>query len=192
MAERPGFLIYFDDWRGIRQLDDPATKAAFFDAAFDYAETGELPDFSGLMASTWAPIKGTIDRDADAYQRRVVSGEYAAYCRVEKSERREPLPFEAWRSDRYRSLTIDNDRYQFQLQPEYQLQRQSQTDVQAQSDPQRQFQGESERKVQEGKPPQITDVVMAFPTTAPVTEEEFEEKRKRSIQLLNGQRALCR
>ena len=41
--QRPGFMVYFGDWEAPRQLLNPEQFKVFFDAAFNYAQDGEIP-----------------------------------------------------------------------------------------------------------------------------------------------------
>ncbi len=114
MAERPGIMVYFDDWAPLLKLED-SSLASLLRAAIRYGKTGEMADFEGINAIFWEMIVPKIDRDAERYEARKVSGGYAVYCREAKRRGEEPLPYEAWYE--HRSISNDNDSNQPQQHP---------------------------------------------------------------------------
>ena len=42
--ERPGFMVYYNDWDIVRQLFSAEEFFSFFNAVFDYAQSGVLPE----------------------------------------------------------------------------------------------------------------------------------------------------
>ena len=60
--QRPGFMVYFGDWEAPRQLLNPEQFKVFFDAAFNYAQDGEIPGpFEDHMIKVFFDTKkGTV------------------------------------------------------------------------------------------------------------------------------------
>ncbi len=42
--QRPGFMVFFEDWNMPRKILNDQEFKQFFDAVFDYAESGEIPE----------------------------------------------------------------------------------------------------------------------------------------------------
>lgn len=137
MAERPGFMVYFAEWRPLLKLDD-ATLARLFRASADYTQYGIVPDFDGMEAIVWGMLTPKLDRDEKQYRKSVLHSQYMVYCRNASQEER--LSEEEW-TERQLSTTNSNcqlltvtgsNQLQQQLQPQlqphpqYQLQPQGQ------------------------------------------------------------------
>ena len=96
MAQKPGVMIYFD-WRPCLNQLSKSEKAALLDAILDYSEFGTVPDFgSGKLGVAWGFLRPKLDRDKEAYARKVQQRKYAVYVRESKKSGTPPLPFEAW------------------------------------------------------------------------------------------------
>lgn len=106
MIERPGIMIYFDQWESIIKTDD-ATLAGLFRAAVLYGKYGEIPNFDDMAAVLWGIIRPAIDRDAKRYAETQKKRQYAVYCREEKKAENSPLPFDEW----CQKVSLDNMRY---------------------------------------------------------------------------------
>ena len=168
MAERPGIMFYFNDWTPLLKLDD-STLVSLFRAAIRYGATGEAADFEGTNAILWEMIVSRIDRDADRYEARKVSGEYAVYCRETKRKGEEPLPFEVWNEQR--SISNDNDSIQLQPQPQKQYHPQEYLQGQGQGEKQG-----NQRGAEGGRD---------FPTPyKPPPEDTFEKQREEGLAKL--------
>lgn len=68
--ERPGFMVYYNDWDIVRQLFSAEEFFSFFNAVFDYAQSGVLP---GTYPSKQVEIffnnyKEKIQKDAERYE----------------------------------------------------------------------------------------------------------------------------
>jgi hypothetical protein len=61
------FIMYHDQYLIVKDLDDQ-TFSILMRAVFEYAEHGTMPDFKGLMLSTFMSFKITIDRDIKKYE----------------------------------------------------------------------------------------------------------------------------
>lgn len=108
MVERPGIMFFFDDWLPLMELED-ASIARLIRAALRYGRYGELPELDGTEAILWAILLPKLNRDAERYQNRRDSGEYAVYCREAKRTDVAPLSFDDWKikkTVRYRTITI--------------------------------------------------------------------------------------
>ena len=96
MAQKPGVMIYFD-WRPCLNQLSKSEKAALLDAILDYSEFGTVPDFgSGKLGVAWGFLRPKLDRDKEAYARKVQQRKYAVYVRESKKCGTPPLPFEEW------------------------------------------------------------------------------------------------
>lgn len=95
MADRPGIMLYFDDWVPMLSLDD-SSLADLLRAAIQYGANGERPVFDGANAILWAMIASRIDRDAKAFNEKCRKARYNRYRGIEKDHGREPLDYEAW------------------------------------------------------------------------------------------------
>lgn len=109
MAERPGIMVYFDLIDSLQDYTD-AEAGLLFRAMLEYGKTGAIPEFSDRgMKTLWRSIQQKIDRDGGKYRDRCDSGAYAVYVREANKQGIEPLTFDDWKSNRYRSITVDND-----------------------------------------------------------------------------------
>ncbi len=143
-SERPGIMFWFDDWLPLLKLDD-AKLATLFRACLLYAQDGTEPDFAGTDLVIFEMLAPKLDRDAERYEARSRSGEYAAYCREERKAGKEPISFELWleRSQRsvsddneaHRSIPVDIDLNQLHQHPQPHLHSHSQLQQQRQGDP---------------------------------------------------------
>lgn len=96
MADRKGFLIYFDT-RDAWQLLTDEQKGLLLMSIMDYSEYGVIPEFSDkLLEMAWSLMRPKLDRDAESYADRCIKNKYSVYCREEKKKDREPLDFESW------------------------------------------------------------------------------------------------
>ena len=96
MANIPGVMIYFDLRPCLAQLS-AAEKGRLLDAILDYSELGTVPDFGGgKLGVAWGFLRPKLDRDKEAYARKVQQRKYAVYVRESKKSGTPPLPFEAW------------------------------------------------------------------------------------------------
>lgn len=92
---RPGFMVYFNDFIGVMQMDD-AMVGRFFRLAFDYARTGNIPVLTGLELALFTTIRARIDIDEDRYDETSIKRRYGGYCRAEKAAGREPVDLSTW------------------------------------------------------------------------------------------------
>ena len=95
MANMPGVMIYFDLRPCLTQLS-AAEKGRLLEAILDYSEFGTVPDFSGKLGIAWGFLRPKLDRDRDAYARKVQQRKYAVYVRESKKSGTPPLSFEEW------------------------------------------------------------------------------------------------
>ena len=139
-SERPGIVLYFENWKSILLLND-RDVVRLLTAALKYGETGEEPtgfDSNPYMSALWSQIRATISRDADRYRLRCLKNKHNVYQRIEKTAGRVPLSFDDWlelqsNGDDYSpSSSIDVKTNQTESKPE--IQTQSQTGVKARED----------------------------------------------------------
>ena len=166
MSERPGIMFYFSDWRGVLNLGDDAALGRFVRAALEYGLSGTDTTFQGIERAVWDPLKARIDRDGERYQRRREAGEYAVYCREEKRAGRAPLEHSEW--SRCQSLSIDNDFIH------------THTHTQSQSHSHTQPQTGGDTVVHAT----AHTTASGKAGTAPLNEQEFEQRREALIKLL--------
>lgn len=95
MSDRPGIMLYFDDWVPMLSLDD-SSLADLLRAAIRYGKNGERPVFEGTNAILWGMIVSRIDRDAKAFNEKCRKARYSRYRGIEKDRGREPLDYETW------------------------------------------------------------------------------------------------
>ena len=95
MANMPGVMIYFDLRPCLTQLS-AAEKGRLLEAILDYSEFGTVPDFSGKLGIAWGFLRPKLDRDSEAYARKVQQRKYAVYVRESKKSGTPPLSFEEW------------------------------------------------------------------------------------------------
>ncbi len=177
-GERPGVIFYFSDWLPLLKLDDQVLSE-LFRACIRYAHEGTQPDFSGTEEILWGMLIGKIDRDGERYEARSLSGEYGAFCREAKKSGNEPIPFEAWREMRHRSISDDNE-----------IHRSIPVDIEfnhSQIHPHLQKQGQSHSQQQrQGDPKGGADMPEVY---RPPSEAEFERLREERIAMLCEERA---
>ena len=108
MADRKGFLIYFDT-RNAWQILTNEQRGNLLMSIMDYSEYGVIPEFSDkLLEMAWALMRPKLDRDADSYAERCRKNSYSVYCREEKKKGIEPLEYESWLQNRD-NHSISND-----------------------------------------------------------------------------------
>ncbi len=70
MKERKSFLVYFDWGDPFDRLDDEAL-GRLFRGVFNFAKSGELPEFDDpTLSIIFSFIKTTIERDKTSYEER--------------------------------------------------------------------------------------------------------------------------
>lgn len=70
MSKRPGVMLYFEIRDAVDELSDAET-AKLFRSILNYAQFGEVPDFSGedrVLRIIWANVQRSIDRDTERYE----------------------------------------------------------------------------------------------------------------------------
>lgn len=83
MADRPGFMVYFDFAPALGKLSDEEA-GALFKAIMEYASTGQIPTLNGICEFAFEVIRPTIDRDSDRYNKIVEKRRKAAEKKWEK------------------------------------------------------------------------------------------------------------
>ena len=97
--QRPGFMVYFDQWEPISRLGD-SDVAELVRSALKYCKYGEVPELSGISGIFWDMIRPMLDRDAEKYEESVTNSAYAGYSSSEKRAGRVPLTREEWNAQR--------------------------------------------------------------------------------------------
>lgn len=112
MSERPGIMIYFDVLPALEYMN-MEQRGQWITAALEYSHYGVVPQLEGPCAMAWAFTKPKLDHDKERYNFKCLQSQYAAYCRVEKKQGREPVEFEMWHAiNSQPQLSDDNKRYQ--------------------------------------------------------------------------------
>ena len=121
MAERPGFMIYFDIAPALYKLtDEEAGK--LFKAIMDYATSGNVHELDGICGFAFEVIRPRIDRDKGAYEEKCRKSSYSTYVRECKKRDEQAMSYEKWLEslsndiERYHTTSNVNERYPTQLQ----------------------------------------------------------------------------
>ena len=121
MAERPGFMIYFDIAPALSKLtDEEAGK--LFKAIMDYATSGNVHELDGICGFAFEVIRPRIDRVREAYEEKCKKNSYTAYVIEAKRKGNSYLSYDEWLSsetnvhERGQSLPNVHERDQLQLQ----------------------------------------------------------------------------
>lgn len=65
--QRPGVMLYFSIRPSLKRLSLDE-KGSLFEAILNYGQTGEIPDFNGMLGVAWDFIQPLVDADNEAYQ----------------------------------------------------------------------------------------------------------------------------
>ena len=98
MGERPGFLIYHDDYHALTALDD-ASFHRVMDAACEYSETGDISgELHGVESVIFAMMKNSLDRDFAKYQKRVDAGRRGGLAKAGKAKESASEASKSWQN----------------------------------------------------------------------------------------------
>jgi hypothetical protein len=112
MAERPGFMLYFDTTPALDRLSD-LEAGKLFKALLLYAQFGEVSVLDGLAGFAFDLLRPRLDRDRQSYEDRCEKNRYTAYARETKRRGEEPMDFEGWKfSCRDKSSQVVTEGYQ--------------------------------------------------------------------------------
>ena len=91
-------MLYFNDIKPFAQFFSNEQFGALILAVLRYAEAGEwLPENSDpAVLLALGVLKDKIDRDAEAYERKKLHGQYMTYARQAKEANRECLSEQEW------------------------------------------------------------------------------------------------
>ena len=95
MAERPGFMIYFDTAPAFERLDD-ADAGRLIKALLSYSSMGELLPLDGMASLAFDLIRPKLDRDAEKYVEKIQKRKYAGYSKSCRDRGEEPLDLDSW------------------------------------------------------------------------------------------------
>lgn len=170
MADRPGVLFYFSDWRSIARRLNTEQRGELVSAVMSFAETGEVPDLHDQMtAFAFDLLAEKVVRDGERYQERCLKNAHNTYQRECKKHGETPLPFDEWASSdvkRYRSIPTDIKT----IQPERETQLETETETEL----------ERERELGRGTRGNLGE-------NAPLSPDAFNDRRNDLIaQLRNG------
>ena len=108
MAERPGFMVYYDRiCPALARLND-AEAGMVFRALVNYSLTGELPELEGSPGLVFDLLRPGLDRDAERYESTVIHSHYMVYCRECKAKNQIPVSEEVFREQ----LSVTGSNYQ--------------------------------------------------------------------------------
>lgn len=100
-AQRPGFVLYFDDFRVLDKNLSPLEFKRVVFAALEYAETGRVRnDLTQIESVCFGFIRGKIDKDAEKYADTCTQNAYNAYVGRCKSSGEAPQTREEWERER--------------------------------------------------------------------------------------------
>ena len=114
MAEKKGFVIYFD-WREQFELLPPEDRGKLLMALLDYGESGKMPDLHDSVSMAFSFMRAQMDRDATKYAERcAINAENGAKGgrprKANKSENNREKPKETKRFlDKPRKPDTDTD-----------------------------------------------------------------------------------
>ena len=95
MADRPGFMMYFDFAPALAKLtDEEAGK--LFKAIMDYACTGTVYDLPGICGFAFEVIRPRLDKDQETYEEKCRKNGYTAYVREAKKRNESYLSYDEW------------------------------------------------------------------------------------------------
>ena len=100
--ERPGTMVYFENWISIIENCDDERTGRIFKAIFKYAYTGEASDgLTGDDMIFFDMLSRSVDNDREKYEKKcadnAIKGKYSQYkaeCEVRKEE---ALAFVLWK-----------------------------------------------------------------------------------------------
>lgn len=95
---RPGVMIYFNDIKPFTQFFRDEQLGELVRAILNYAQFGEWlsEDSDPAVRLALGVFKDKIDRDAEAYERKKLHGQYMTYARQAKEANRECLSEQEW------------------------------------------------------------------------------------------------
>lgn len=98
IKNRPGVMIYFDDFRPIIDFLNDEQIGFLLRAVLAYAETGEwiVKDDDSSVKFALNTLKPKIDRDAERYEQSIWQRKYAVYSHEARKHGKEPISFEDW------------------------------------------------------------------------------------------------
>ncbi|MBR2520778.1 MAG: hypothetical protein IKE62_01175 [Oscillospiraceae bacterium] len=115
MSDRPGILLYFDDWNVIEKHLPMDQRGELVTALMLFAREGEAPELQNpLTAFAFAQLSQKVARDGESYRQRCIKASYSAYCRECKRRHEEPVSFEQWLTHR----TTSNDIVRWETEKE--------------------------------------------------------------------------
>lgn len=128
--QRPGFMVYFEDWNMPRQILNAQDFKLFFDAVFEYADGGEIPKpfENHTLQVFFDTFMAKIQKDADRYQdicnkRR----EAAKKSHAQQSSKSQQMQANAANTNDNYNINSNQHEYQHEQQRQYQMQKQTQT-----------------------------------------------------------------
>lgn len=132
MVERPGVLLYFDDFNPALEAMPDEQLGALFRAVMCYAQTGEVLPLDRFGEFVFKIVKPKIDRDGDKLEKKRLHGLYMTYCRTAGEDK---LSEKEWLIENYQSTSSElavnyqstsSDQQQQQQQQQHQQQQQGQ------------------------------------------------------------------
>lgn len=105
MAERPGFMLYFDTGPALSRLTDEEA-GQLFKAMLAYAQFGQIPALDGMADFAFELIRPRLDRDAETYRERCETNRYVAYSREAKRRGEVPVDRETWEASTCRNDSL--------------------------------------------------------------------------------------
>ena len=104
--QRPGIMIYFEDYMPVVEMLGDAQLGSLFRALMQYAATGAEPEaeMDGVLRMVYGMLKPKLDRDEQAYRLTCLKRQYAVYCREQDRNHLARLSFEDWRD-----VTVSDD-----------------------------------------------------------------------------------
>lgn len=109
-GNRPGFMLYFDALAPILNELSNEDLGELLRAVYRYALDGEARAPRGVAGFAFQMLKPRLDRDAQRYKDRSLSGQFAAYIRFAREKGLPELSFEEWVAQRAHATACDRMR----------------------------------------------------------------------------------
>ncbi len=94
---RPGVMLYYDKiCPALSRLDD-SQLGALLRGIIEYSQTGALPELDSMAGLVFEMLRPGLERDADAYESKVIHANYMTYCRITKEKGKNPVSEEMYR-----------------------------------------------------------------------------------------------
>lgn len=100
--QRPGVVIYFDDFRPVLNRLTNDQIGLLLRGLLSYAEYGEMPDALDPVSSmVFDMLRPRIDADGERYEAMREQRRYAVFCRERERNNLPSVDIDSWRSGEF-------------------------------------------------------------------------------------------